>query len=579
MANPAPKPATAAERPNMPNLPKLLQETYIYTLNSDHAARVQNREELRARVSGNQGPPLPYQPPVPPAICANPHNTLAEAHVDDHNTTFLVLLNAPETDFWNHYTPSYLRPKEPNPQWSFLPQDPRYMAKRRLFANKIIGAHRIIQQDLDAYVQSGLFDKTNILPPIFTVCPITNNWYPTKDYNPARDPFLHIQPVIYPPEMYNCVFEFPDRQPHINSNPTHRAASADAMATYAGYNDPYLPRHQAITPSVIYSIVKDGAVSGGPRGPWEMIPTTIKRVIGRSFRRADKEALRATRAGAASPWERYNPFDNIFHGPHCHPTATPSPNIATGAPSSAATATATSTQAQQPTKKTRKAKTDSGSKKKNDSTDEVAVEDTDHHNTSVEIIDEVAGNPATTPTTRPTKAARSPQPATSTPSKATNRPLFKRPLKRGSMIGGPSCAHAAGPSTAAPTTNHTSISRRTAPAATASSQQATAPAPEPPAVQPTLRSTRRCENRPQQSPPRPPRRHSTDRDTIRGLRAELNANRDTIQGLRTELNRSLRSELAAISHSVDRQTHHRRRSRNRSRTPPDSARRRKFSRS
>ena len=193
---------------------------------------------------------------------------MAEAQVDDDNTTLLILLNEPETDFWNHFNPNYMRTREPNPKWHFLPQDPKIMQKRRIFANQIIGAHRIFQQELDPLIEQGLFSPGNILPPVFTVCPITNNWYPTMEYTPERDPFLHIHPKIFPPEVCNQVFDFPARKPGDNINSAHRTASIDAMSTYAGYNDPYLPRHQDITPTVIYSILKDGdkdaEVAGGP---------------------------------------------------------------------------------------------------------------------------------------------------------------------------------------------------------------------------------------------------------------------------------------------------------------------------
>ena len=571
-AEPTAAPATA--RPNMPNVPRLLRERYLRDLTDDHANRLRDRSNLEA---SRRGVPHPCQPSLPPTPCTTDHhNAMAEAQVDDDNTTLLILANGPETEFWNHFTPNYLRSKEPNPKWHFLPPDPNIMKKRRNFANQIIGAHRIFQQDLAPLIEQGLFDPGNILPPIFTVCPVTNNWYPSADYTPGRDPFLHIHPRFYPPEINNQVFAFPARKPGDNINAAHRAASIDAMSTYAGYNDPYLPRHQDIAPTVIYSILKDGdkdaEVAGGPRGPWEMIPTTTKRVIGRSFRKADKDALTATRTRAANPMENYGAFDNIFNRP---PTRR--------APSATVTNPANTTRAE----------TVPASSQSN-SAEEAPEDETAPHNTSVEIVCEVDNSPVPLPSTHPTATARPAQPHTSTPSKPypwpMDKQLTRKPLKKGSKVGGTSCArvytegpappHRSGPYCAVlrcPDSDHidepessqtlaslrrsngartpsTASSTATAPAA---NNPAPASAPAQPPEQSPLSPARRRDAQPRQSPPRPPRRHTTarDRDTIRGLQAEISANRDTIQGLRTELNRSHRAELTAIAHTVDLQGH------------------------
>ena len=408
----APKARTSTRPPGIQvaDIPLHLQNSYIDSLTQDNAVRSINRSKLGKIRHGTLYSINLCPAPVPQPQCtANHHNQLAETLTNETTHTLLILLNRNEMDFWLFYTPSYLHPKEFYHTWTYLVSDVNFMVKRRAFANRIIKAHRLIQGEMDQFAAQGLFEPDQILPPVFRVCPETGNWYPTQHYTEDRDPFLHIHLKKYPPEVYNKVFDFSPAQAVPEANDNHKQIVTEDMATYTSYNDPLIPRLQNSDTGIIYSILKDGKrdgeVSNGPRGPWEMIPTTTRRIIGRSLAETDKQALVTARTTADKPRSNYSPLDNIFTQPP-HTSSAPA-------------------DAEQVTHAAKKPRLDEEALLASNA--DISIEEiqrTEANNTSIEIVCEVANEPASLPDTRPPTPALTSQPKTSTPYKATAPPLL-----------------------------------------------------------------------------------------------------------------------------------------------------------
>ena len=126
-----------------------------------------------------------------------------------------------------------------------------------------------------------------ILPPIYRVCPVTGNWYPTINYQQSRDPFIIGFDMFYPSHNINKIFRF-DSLPHLDQL-TYSEDDIEfqrlRMMQYQKYDVPYcLGSHtDPDKPELILTPVP--YVSMGSRGPWRMIPTDT-----------DSDQVRETRA-------------------------------------------------------------------------------------------------------------------------------------------------------------------------------------------------------------------------------------------------------------------------------------------
>ena len=230
----------------------------------------------------------------------------------DYNRHFTVPARGAPNRVWTFLVPGYNTSEVWNPQWTAA-LTPGYMANRKAVAHAFIRDHGYWttlalrkRANIVRLHERGPISASNritkpaiprVLPPIFRVCPITMNWYPTDQYFPGRDPFLVGMDMYYEPNIINQIFHFgPITNPNLEKETeSERLRLQATMLAYRAYNNPYQQSAQAEDTGIIYSWTRnpqDGQdmVSMGPRGPWVMIPAAT-----------DPEPLRKNRAIA-----RYN---------------------------------------------------------------------------------------------------------------------------------------------------------------------------------------------------------------------------------------------------------------------------------
>ena len=114
-----------------------------------------------------------------------------------------------------------------------------------------------------------------ILPPVYRVCPVTGNWYPTVNYQQSRDPFIIGFDIFYASHTINKIFRF-DSLPHLdklNYSEDDIEFQRLRMMQYQQYDVPYCLGSHVDPDKPELILTPAPYVSMGSRGPWRMIPT------------------------------------------------------------------------------------------------------------------------------------------------------------------------------------------------------------------------------------------------------------------------------------------------------------------
>lgn len=249
------------------------------------------------------------------AISRDAETTKAEEA--EEKTQPILILKTGHEDFWSFYTPGYDIPNAGiSDQWQYLPVSETWMKERWDFVKAILHTHERHQQELDKYVQNGVFKKEDVWKPIFKVCTATHRFYPTVDYDAQRDPFLHIHPIQSHYMFYNKVFHFtPIRDNNGDDTRENQQKFAQLNSVFAGYNQPHLGRCQVDDDSIIPLLIEGGQLAAGNRGPWQMVPTRIDKTVARRFTEQDRKLYEAIRLKADTDWGHFG--DPDFY--HAHP--------------------------------------------------------------------------------------------------------------------------------------------------------------------------------------------------------------------------------------------------------------------
>ena len=145
-----------------------------------------------------------------------------------------------------------------------------------------------------------------VLPPIYRVCPLTGNWYPTEAYHKDRDPFIVGFDVFYNNNTINKIFRFDSlaTMDKITYTKEDVEEQRQKMNMYTDYNIPYCLGNQIDPdkPEIILTPIP--YVAMGSRGPWRMIPTDVVSDEIREARARKKLKLQNTKAHRGN---RYTP--------------------------------------------------------------------------------------------------------------------------------------------------------------------------------------------------------------------------------------------------------------------------------
>ena len=197
-----------------------------------------------------------------------------------------------DTDrWWKFLWPGYNVEEVWNPEWTPNLQ-PDYMIHRKAMANIFIDDHNTWtaiklrrRNNIVRFHQQAATISTNrinrpeipeILPPIFSLCPVTQNWYPTSEYFAGRDPFRVGFDIYYRPGIINQIFKY-RRPAKTAEDENEKQQLGTKMKEFTGYNEPYVMGTQDKDNGIIYTLnenptVPSDVVSIGERGPWTMIP-------------------------------------------------------------------------------------------------------------------------------------------------------------------------------------------------------------------------------------------------------------------------------------------------------------------